>query len=177
MKRMPLIPATLLAACLATVSAVAQGPRTIRVCATLMENSAAGMSSAAARDRLVKDLGHQKDKKMQLSMEGVAVDATAGEQIMAEAKQKNCEFLVEPKLTEAHEQGGVSGRAGNASNVPEYSATIEYKLFRVADGATAGSGAAKATDVGSQAEIVGQALDHLAGKVFAEVKKAGTPAP
>jgi formiminotetrahydrofolate cyclodeaminase len=136
-----------------------------------MENSVVGLSSAAARDKLVKALGRQKDKKAQLALEGVAIDATASAAIMAEATQKNCAYVVQTKLTETHEQGNVSGRAGNASNVPEYSATIDYKLFRVSDGSTVGSGSAKATDVGSAAEIVAQALDHVAGKVLADIKK------
>ncbi|MDR3749083.1 MAG: hypothetical protein P4M04_13175 [Acidobacteriota bacterium] len=160
-----------LAVCLLCTMNFAQGNHAVRIGVTLMENSVVGLSSAAARDKLVKAIGHQKDKKAQLALDGVAIDATAGDAIMAEARQKNCEYLVRTKLTEAHEQGNVSGRAGNASNVPEYSATIEYKLFRVSDGSTVGSGSAKATDVGSAAEIVTLALDHLAGKVMADIKK------
>ena len=51
------------------------------------------------------------------------------------------------------------GWPGRPPICPEYHATVEYKLYRISDPAAVATGSAKAHDIGSQGEVVKQALD------------------
>ena len=147
----------------------AQDNQPVRVGVTVL-GSASGLTGAAGRDRLVKALTKQKKSQVQ----AVPIEAAGGDQISAEARQKNCIFLLFTTQTEAHNEGGASGKPGQTTNIPEYHTTVEYKLYRVSDSTVVASGSAKAQDIGSLGEVVGQALDRVATKVVADVKSAGT---
>jgi hypothetical protein len=54
----------------------------------------------------------------------------AGDQVTAEARAKNCAFVLFTTVTEAHNEGGASGKPGQTTNIPEYHTTVEYKLYR-----------------------------------------------
>ncbi len=169
-----------LATCLVTVPGPAQENHTIRVGVTVLQNAPVGLSATAARDRLVKDL----NKPKRSPVEAVPLDHSAGQQLSDEARQKNCGFVVYPVLTEAHAQaqdsaGGPFNMAtAQEHNVPNFHATIEYTVYRASDLTTVASGSAKAQGVGSQAEIASEALDSVAKKVSADIKKAAAaPAP
>ena len=158
----------------------AQENTAVRVGVTVLQHAPVGLSATAARDRLVKDLNKQK----KLHVEAIPLDQSAGQQLSDEARQKNCAFVVDPTLTEAHAQGQDS--AGGAfdmftvqeHNVPNFHATIEYKVYRASDLTPVASGSAKAQGIGSQAEITGEALDNVAKKVSADIKNApAAPAP
>lgn len=179
MERVRFFVGSFVSLCLLGALSFAQANRVVPVCVTTMDGSAVGLSSAAARDKLVKNLSHVKDKKAQLSLQGTPLGAGTTEQVLADAKQKNCDFVVQTNLTESHEEGSMSGKAtiyaGAMQNIPVYSAAVEYKVLRVSDGTTVGSGVGKATDIGSAAEVTSQALDHVATKAFADIKKTAVP--
>ncbi len=156
-----------LAACLVSGFSFPQDNQVVRVGVTVL-GSASGITGTAGRDRLVKALNKQKKSPVQ------AVPLEAGDQISAEARQKNCNFVVLTTVTEAHNEGGAFGKPGQTTNIPEYHTTVEYKLYRVSDATVAASGSAKAQDIGSQGEVVEQALDRVATKVVADIKKVGS---
>ena len=145
----------------------AQDNQPVRVGVTAL-GSATAITGTAARDRLVKALNKQKKADVQ----AVPIDASAGDKISAEGREKNCVYVLLTTLTEAQGVGGASGKPGQTSNVPEFYATIEYKLYRVSDATMVGNGSAKAHDIGSMAEVVEQALDRVATKAIASVKSA-----
>ncbi len=153
---------------LATEHSAAQDNQ-VRVGVTVL-GSAAGITGTAGRDRLVKALNKQKKSHV----EAIPIDATTSDQISPEARQKNCVFLLFTTQTEAHNEGGASGKPGQTTNIPEYHATVEYKLYRVADSTVAASGSAVAQDIGSEGDVVLQALDNVAKKVSANINNAGT---
>ena len=155
--------------CLAAEHSAAQDNSTVRVGVAVL-GSASGLTGVAGRDRLVKALNKQKKSPVQ----AVSIEANGGDQISAEARQKNCVFLLFTTQTEAHNEGGASGKPGQTTNIPEYHATVEYKLYRVSDSTLAASGSAVAQDIGSQGDVVEQALDNVAKKVSADIKNAGT---
>jgi hypothetical protein len=162
-----------LAACLVSEYGFAQDNQPVRVGVTVV-GSAAGITGAAGRDRLVKALNKQKKTPVQ----AVPIEASGGDQISAEGRQKNCVFILFTTVTEAHEEGGASGKPGQTTNIPEYHTTVDYKLYRVSDATVALSGSGKAQDIGSQGEVVGQALDNVAKKVTADIKTLpATPSP
>ncbi len=160
-----------LAACLVSGYGFAQDNQLVRVGVTVL-GSAAGITGEAGRDRLVKALNKQKKSQMQ----AVPLTSSAGVQISEEARQTNCQFVVFTTLTEAHAESHNEGaKAGMSTNIPEYHANVEYKLYRISDPATpVATGSAKAHDIGSQGEVVGQALDSVAKKVSADIKNAAT---
>ncbi len=170
---------TLLATCLTAVPNFAQQNHTIRVGVTVLQNAPVGLSATAARDRLVKDLNKQKKSPV----EAVALDHYAGQQLADEARQKNCDFVIYPTLTEAHAQGQDSaGGAFNMmqaqeNNVPNFHATIEYQVYRASDLTTVMSGSARAQGIGSQGEIASEALDNIAKKVSSDIRRVAAPAP
>ncbi len=60
----------------------------------------------------------------------------SGTQISAEAREKNCEFVVFPTVeSEADEaRAGPAQRRGNArTDVPNFHASVEFKVYRVSD--------------------------------------------
>lgn len=159
----------LLVTCLISALSFAQDDQVTRVGVTVL-GSASGITGVAARDHLVKTLNKQKKAQVQ----AVPIDATAGDRMSAEAREKNCVFLLTTTLTEANGVGNASGKPGQTSNVPEFHAAVDYKLYRVSDATVAASGSGKAHDVGSQGDVVEQALDHVATKVVADIKSAKT---
>jgi len=158
-----------LAACLVSGSSFAQDATVVRLGVTVL-GAASGITGVAGRDRLVKTFNKQKKS----SVQAVPMEAT-GDQVSAEARQKDCVFVLFTTLTEAHGEGGASGKPGQTTNIPEYHTTVEYKLYRVADSTVAATGSAGAQDIGSLGEVVQQALDRVVPKVIADVKNAGTP--
>ncbi|HME32557.1 MAG TPA: hypothetical protein VKG65_07385 [Terriglobales bacterium] len=161
-----------LAACLVSGVSFAQDNQPVRVGVTVL-GSAAGITGAAGRDRLVKALNKQKKSPVQ----AVPIQASGGDQVSAEAREKNCAFVVFTTQTEAHNEGGASGKPGQTTNIPEYHTTVEYKLYRVSDATMVASGSAKAQDIGSLGDVVQQALDRVATKVAADIKTAAAAPP
>ena len=162
-----------LAVCLLSGLSFAQGNK-VRVGVVVL-GSASGITSTDARDRLVKDLNKQKKSPV----EAVAIQATAGDQISAEARQKNCDFVLFPTLTYTHAESQVVGtRAGQESDIPVYHVTIEYKLYRLADATPVTTGSGQGADIGGEKDVALLALDRVATKVAADLKNApAAPAP
>jgi len=131
--------------------------------------SAGGLSPTTGRDRLVKALNKQKKS----DVEAVALDAS-GDQISAEARERNCEFVVVATQTDLHSSSEVNFGRTSSSNVTKYHVEVEYKLYRAVDASVVASGSAKAEDMASPADVEGQALDNVAKKVTADIKKAAT---
>ncbi len=161
-----------LAACLVSGYTFAEENQVVRVGVTVL-GSATGITGAAGRDRLVKALNKQKKSPVQ----AVPLEASGGDQISAEAREKNCAFVVFTTQTEAHGQSHITGKPGFEANVPSFHATVEYKLYRLSDATPVASGSVKAEDIGSQGDVVQQALDNVAKKVSADIKNAAAAPP
>jgi hypothetical protein len=166
-----LIGSSFLAACLVSGFSVAQENQVVRVGVTVL-GSANGITAEAGRDRLVKALNKQKKTQIQ----AVPLEGSGGDQVSADARQKNCTFVVFTTLTEAHSesQATQTGTGVSFTNIPQFHATVEYKLYRLSDSTPVATGFAKAQDIGSQGDVVGQVLDRVAPKVAADVKSAAT---
>ena len=89
-----------LIACLVSGLSFADDSQVVRVGVTVV-GSASGITGVAGRDRLVKAFSKQKKSPVQ----AVPIDAT-GDQVTAEAKAKNCTFVLFTTVTEAHNEGG-----------------------------------------------------------------------
>ncbi len=194
--------ALFLGVCLLSVCAFAQENRIIRVGVPTMENrSASGVPGNLERDRLVAALNQEKpDKKLHVKVQGVPLDGTTPEAVGAEAKEKNCDYVVYTTLTELQASngsgmarpGGIPPNPGNptipgnpnggwnpASNNPngramnpEYRATVEYRLYRAGGPDALSEAPVSAQQMMPDAEVVGQVMNQIARRVFGEVKKA-----
>ena len=157
---------SLLALCLLCGSSLAQGAKVVVGVTPLA--SASGLTGAAGRDRLVKSLNKQKNSQV----EAVALDTSPDDQVSAEAKQKNCEFVVITTQTGIESSSAFSAGRTMSRNSPKYKVTVEYKLYRVSDPTAVASGSGKAEDMAEPKDVVGEALDSVAKKVSADIKKA-----
>jgi hypothetical protein len=182
--------------CLISLCAFAQENRVIRVGVPTMKNQAGrSVPGNMERDRLVAALNHQKpDKKQHLAVQGVPLEGAKADEVGAEAKEKQCDYVVYTSLIELRTstdavqrttpgtiQTNPGGLWNNPNNPraqalgPEYSATVEYKLYRTGD--VEAISAAPFTDQQAMPEeaVVSQVMDRIATRVFAEIKK-GPPA-
>ncbi len=175
--------------------ASAQENRVITVGVPLMVNQAGrSVPPAVERDRLIQAFNDLKpDKKTGIKVRAVALGGATGDEISDEAAQKKCDYVVYTALTELRtgtdpyqrrpgtietnpdSQWGSRSPEGQAMD-PEYRATVEYKLYSL--GAHSMISGAPFSTQGGPNEIVtvGQIMDRIANKVFAEVKK-GSPPP
>ena len=104
--------ALFLSVCLLSVCGFAQENRIIRVGVPTMENrSASGVAGNFERDRLVAALNQEKpDKKLHVKVQGVPLDGSTPEAVGAEAKEKNCDYVVYTTLVDLQASNG-SGMA------------------------------------------------------------------
>src|SRR5579859_3497131 len=84
------------------LSAFAQDENVVRIgVAVLRSGTEKNVSVTAARDRLVKALNQQKpDKKLKLRVQAVGLEASQGSVALAEAKGKDCQFVLFSHLTD-----------------------------------------------------------------------------
>ncbi len=158
----------LAALCVACLPVLAADSGT-HVCVGVLGSAGGQISGTVARDTLIKWL----DKQKKPPLATVPLDSSAPDEALAEAKQKNCEYVVTTNLVEDHtESGYMPGTGGTTASIPNFFVTTSYKLNKVSDGAELSSGTFKAQDTGSPQNAVGFTLNKIAGKVDGAIKGA-----
>ena len=129
-----------------------------------------GVSQESLRQRLIGEL--QGD-----SVEAVPLNAISPREAEAEAKAKQCDFILYTDLTglktsAAKKVGGFLGRATGVGSggVDKTEAKVEFQLFAVGETTARLKSAATAKEEGDEASA-GTALDQEAKQVSAEVRK------
>ena len=129
-----------------------------------------GISQESLRQRLIGEL--QGD-----SVEAVPLNAISPREAEAEAKAKQCDFILYTDLTAlktsaAKKMGGFLGRATGVGSggVDKTEAKVEFQLFAVGETSARLKSAATAKEEGDEASA-GTALDQEAKQVSAEVRK------
>ena len=154
----------------------AQDKDVVRIGVAVLRSGTDKVSVTEARDRLVKALNQQKpDKKLNLRTQAVGLEASQGSAALAEAREKNCQFILFSRLTDllTSEKSVPSSMTGTIDTFPVFAAKVEYQLERVADNAEYAVGSAKSENASSMKDSVMDAMSQLAGAVFAELKKGG----
>jgi VWFA-related protein len=171
------LPLTLLSILFSCLPLVAQEAGAVRVGVAVMGGLANTVSGAEGRDRLVKSLYRGKpNTKLPLNLEAVALVATSARGAIAEARDKNCEFLLYTRLADLTTTYTPSTL--NSDFLPVFHATVEYQLNRVVDDSRFASGSIKADDETSGKGAIWQALSNVAKSAALEIKKGrGTPNP
>jgi VWFA-related protein len=158
--------------CFSCVSLAAQEPTVVRIGVALPSSGPKDVPDTEVRNHLVKALNQRKfDKKLNLSLQAVALDAPPGSKAIAEAQEKNCQFVLysQVKPIEASYQfEAVNGTGGE--NVEVATATVEYQLRRAIGGVSYSIGIAKSEGSVSAREAILQAVERVGGKVMADLK-------
>jgi hypothetical protein len=190
MRRSTIPALILLVVCLVSLRAFAQQNRIVRVGVVTMQNRSNWPSAPVdvERDYLVTALEQEKpDKKLHVKVQVVPIEGTTSSDVEAEARQKNCDYVVYTTLvgikrfTESRQQdtrqtdpGGVMGPI-NVQKIrglnSGYQATVEYKLYRTGDPNAASGSSVSNSETPPPSEAVGRAMDEIANRVFLAVKK------
>ena len=102
--------------CWFALHAVGEENRIVRVGVVMMQSQASqSMPGDAGRNRLVAALDQEKpDKKHHLRLQGVPLAGTTPEEISAEAKQQNCDYVVYTSLVDLQQAS-----SGNVMQQPQ----------------------------------------------------------
>lgn len=158
---------SLLVLCFASIPAFADDAAGVHVCVAVLQSAGGNISGTVSRDTLIKWLGKQKKSQVQT----VPMESSIPDEALAEAKQKNCDYVVTTNLVEDHTESGYTpGMGGTTASIPNFFVTVSYKLTKITDGADVASGSFKAQDTGSPQNAVGFTLSKVAGKVAGAVK-------
>ncbi|MGA9980433.1 MAG: VWA domain-containing protein [Candidatus Sulfotelmatobacter sp.] len=161
--------------CLAGLALSAQENRVVRVGVATLQSGPGIVPGAEARDRLVKALNQRKtDKSSRFRLEAVALKASLQVSVIAEAREKNCDFVLYTHLTDLTTTFSLS--TFNDVYLPDFHATVEYQLNRVADGSGFAISSVDVEDSESSRGAIWTAVAHVANKVSADVRQGkGTP--
>jgi len=169
------LPSLLFLLLLISTDGFSQEKSVVRIGVTPLGNGGDKVSVTTARDHLVKGLNHQKvDKQWGVTVQAVALNESAGSKALAEAKDKNCQFVVTSRLADLHSsEKGVPGSAfGTIDNVPVIQAKVSYEMWRVVDGLEYALGSVSSEE-STITEAVMEAHRRLASEIVAELKKGG----
>jgi hypothetical protein len=150
-------------------AANAKAPGVIRVGVVPVNNRTdRGISAESLRASLISNIQGS-------GVEAVPLNAIAPAEIEAEAKVKQCDFILYTyvaslKTSAAGKIGGVFGRAAGVGGIGKTEAKVEYQLFAVAQTAARLQSAASAKEEGDEASAA-KAMEQEARMVVAEVKK------
>jgi VWFA-related protein len=166
-----LIPNILLAYfCLACLPLSAQENRVVRVGVATLQNGREIVPGAEARDRLVKAINQRKpDKNSRFALEAVALDAASGGKAIAEAQEKNCEFVLYSHLTDLTTSSRLSSMEG--IYLPDFHATMEYQVNRVADGSGFAINSIEVEDSASIRGAIWKAVSQVANKAWLDIQQ------
>ena len=147
----------------------------VRVCVAELLSGTNMVSVTEARDRLVKALDKQKpDKKLGVSATAIPLLSASASNTLAEARAKQCDFVLATHLTDFHRTQTLSNNgAAGMTYIPAYIAIVEYRVVRVADGAGFAIGSVQQDDLNSQLEPVWQAIGRIAHQALADIAKGG----
>jgi len=188
--------------CLLPLCMPAQENRVVRVGVAVMQNKAGGqrVSGEMQRDRLVSVLNQEKpDKKLHLKVQGVPLKGATRDEADDEAVQEKCDYVVYTSLVEL--QASNAATAGNDPTMPprpgtiptypggigsapigggrglnaEYSATVDYRLYRTGVSNAMGGSARSNRHAGDEESAVAQAMSQIANSVYGEIKKVPPP--
>jgi hypothetical protein len=144
----------------------AKKPGTLRVGVVQINNKAGKqISQEALRQRLIGQI-------QSAGIEAVALNGMSAPEIEAEAKAKQCDYVLYSDVTalKSSKIGGMFGRVTGVDSVAKTEAKVEFKLFAVGETSPRLQSSASAKVEGDEASA-GTAIDAEAKAVIAEVRK------
>ena len=147
----------------------------VRVGVATLQSGPGIVPGAEARDRMVKAIAQRKpEKNSQFTVEAVALEAASPGKALAEAREKNCEFVLYSHVTDLTTSSQLSSLEG--IYLPVFHATLEYQLNRVADGSGFAINSISVEDSASIRGAIWKALPQVANKASLDIQQGkGTP--
>ncbi|MDQ2977549.1 MAG: hypothetical protein M3R69_19330, partial [Acidobacteriota bacterium] len=126
------------------------------------------VSAESLRTRLVGQIQSN-------GIDAVALNAISATEAEAEAKAKQCDFILYTDITAlktsaAKKLGGMFGRVAGVGSIGKTESKVEFKLYAVSETSPRLQSSASAKEEGDEASA-GTAIDQEATMVSAEVKK------
>ncbi len=149
----------------------AKAPGAIRIGVVQVNNRTdRAVSQESLRSRLIGQIQGS-------GLEAVPLNALAPGEAEAEAKAKQCDFILYSdvavlKTSAAKKLGGMFGRVAGVGGIDKTEAKVEFKLFAVGNTTARLQSSATAKEEGDEASA-GTALDQEARQVIAEARKKG----
>jgi hypothetical protein len=146
-----------------------KAPGTIRVGVVQINNKTDHqVSEESLRERL-------KGNIQGSGVEAISLNATSPREAEAEAKAKQCDFILYTDITglktsAAKKLGGMFGRVAGVGGIDKTESKIEFRLFAVSEPSPRLQSSAAAKEEGDEASA-GTAIDQEAKMVNAEVRK------
>ncbi|HSY93612.1 MAG TPA: VWA domain-containing protein [Candidatus Binatus sp.] len=158
--------------CLLCLPAFAQEVSVVRIGVTTPGGGTKGVSSVELRSQLVKALNqHKVDKKLKAQVQAVALDASPGGKAIAEAREKNCQFVLYSQVRQLQDANKFEPQNGTPGGFQAVQvATVDYQLRRAVDGASMSIGIAESEGMVIEREAVMQAIELISGKVMADLR-------
>lgn len=155
--------------CLACSPLFAQENRVVRVGVATLRSGPGIVSGAEARDRMVKAINQRRaEKNSQFAVEAVALEASSPGKAIAEAREKNCEFVLYTRVTDLTTSSQLSSMEG--IYLPVFHATVEYQLNRVADGSGFVISSIEVEDSASSRGAIWKAVSQVANKASSDIQ-------
>lgn len=150
-------------------AAMSKAPGTLRVGVVAINNrSDRQVSLESLRQRLIGGIDNS-------GVDAVALSGVSASEIEAEAKAKQCDFILYTdlstlKISAAKKLGGFLGKAVGVGGVDKTESRVDFKLFAVGETSPRLQSSANAKEEGDDASA-GASIDNEANKVSAEVRK------
>lgn len=148
------------------VAGQSKAPGTVRVGVVQINNRTdRAVSLESLRARLIGDIQGG-------NVEAIALNAISPAQIEAEARAKNCDFILYTDIAtlKASKVGGMFGRVAGVSGVGKTESKLEFKLFAIGESSPRLQSTAAAKEEGDDASA-GTAVAQEARVVSAEVRR------
>jgi VWFA-related protein len=160
--------------CLLCLPALAQEVPVVRIGVTLPKSAASDVSTAELRSQLMRALNQRKvDKKLRAQVQAVALDASPGGKAIAEAREKNCQFVLYSEVRQLQDASKFEPQNGTPGGFQAVEvARVDYQLRRAGDGASLAIGIAESEAMISGRGAILQAVELISGKVMADLRNA-----
>ncbi len=163
---------------LLSLPAISQETSVVRIGVSLPRMAAKTVSGSQSQNQLVKILNeHKAEKNVHLVVEAVALDQESGPSALTEAKARKCDYLLAAHVFDPQTGSTlINNGAAGMDYVPVFSAVVEVRLIRVADGSPFSINSTRKEDRGLVDEAVKDALSDLAREAIEQIAKGGNVA-
>jgi hypothetical protein len=164
---------------LSSVPVYCQQSAVVRIGVANLRTSARDVSVSKARDRMVKKLNQRKNTANKpVKVRAVALDAWQVSEVLGEAEQKNCQFVLISHLTDLMTQEKTASFDSRTMDNREVmiTAKVEYEIYGVESRKQYAAAQESGQDSTSRQEAVWRAMDVIAHDVLADLARGTMPA-
>ncbi|MGH9554302.1 MAG: hypothetical protein ACRD2Y_00635 [Terriglobales bacterium] len=150
--------------------ATSKGSGKLRIGVVGFENKTKNaLAVESPRQRLI-------DEIIALDVDAVALDQTTPDEIVAEAREKKCDFILYTDVTKLNQAGGKLGGmfgkvTGGATGAGKYEVAVDFRLFPTGEEVARLESSATIKGDGEASEVVGSAMPDEAQQAVTEARR------